>query len=187
MSLFEKLVSCEGRVIDWLTAFCWWTEVRFEKDNMHWAVQIKILENILHTSAWVYASTQLFMSNHPIWAILTVFLSLCLMVVIHVLIFHVEKVIQIIKNEWPQGFPNPSREIKLEQRIRDVLGTFFLLWVTIISDGTELIFFSMLSTGGIFSLISNLLLCCDSIPPHEKEKRKARIESWDSQLVPNVS
>ena len=53
MNLSEKMLVLENKIIDVLTMFTWWTEVRFDKDNIHWARIFTIVGSLLFAIAFL--------------------------------------------------------------------------------------------------------------------------------------
>jgi hypothetical protein len=77
--------------------------------------------------------------------------------------------------DFPQGCPNPSRGMKKtsDRRVGGVLLSFFVCCLLPIFKELEVFLFAV----AVFSLTAEFfLLSCDSIPPEEKARRRAKNE-----------
>lgn len=45
MDLDKKVLTLENRIIDFFTMFTWWTDVRWNKDNLHFAASLSTVSS----------------------------------------------------------------------------------------------------------------------------------------------
>lgn len=174
MNFDEKVLALENRVIDFLTMITWWTEVRWNKNNLRIAALFVIFSTALGCAA--FSCMVIGSIERKIW-IIAVILSVALTsetVKLFLCLFFEEKILEKYKSFFPQGFPNPCRvSRKHSNKRRETFLIIILFFFT--SNATKWLLNDFYLVGYfLFEMISQFLLACDSLPPEEKAKRKAR-------------
>lgn len=183
--MFAKIKELDQRIIDFLTMICWWTEVIFDKDNLFFSLHARIL----YTLCMIYVCFFLYLdSSNAFFSVLFLFGTFYdgLSVIILFFLFDHIKNISLPK-KYLQGCPNPQRI-----NSSSVMDRLLAMSVTIISlafclfgtnelGKTVNLYFTV---GFFFWSLFYYFLACDSIPPEEKAKRKARTEEWKGNLSP---
>lgn len=177
MSFNEKLLAFENRIIDVLTTFTWWTEVRFDKDNIYWARIFSILSCLFGCVHALYSAETRFetMEYFMFWFNLAVAL-LFILIGAYFVIFK-ESALDDLRNLSSQGTPNPCRVSKTHSMLRRFC--MFLALMRLIS-----LSFTFGTLYILFFSLSCFVLACDSIPPGEKSRRKFMYESQEMNLSP---
>ena len=202
--MFARIKEFDQRIIDFLTMICWWTEVRWDKDNLYWAYVIRLFENFFAVTFFVlnYYFIIVYQHNKEYENFiffqkygLLFFLSHHFFYLIKLTLFE-SSFFDYLKENFPQGFPNPCRieELCVRFRIKAffVFGFVFIIvpiFCFLILKSfigikiTEVIFFGVLVfLGQSFGVLFYFLVACDSIPPEEKQKRREKIEMWSGRL-----
>jgi uncharacterized membrane protein len=175
VNLREKILILENRIIDWLTILTWWIEVRFGKTNVDLAVVLYFLAFCGLFFAFGYAGARLYQLNYTFFSI--IFFLIALIILIGTLGF-VHKLVsttQRICKDFPQGCPSPSRYLKKcsQQRFG---ATLTVMLLTVVFSFSGIIFFYVLAVVALVLNVFYFLLSCDSIPPEEKARRRAKNE-----------
>lgn len=184
--MLDKL---DQKMIDFFTMICWWTEVRWEKNNIYWVYQVDVFEMILTIIFWYLVS------NFPLNVGVT-FLSYVMIVHsllrLTILVFAKEFYVDSVLSRYPQGFPNYCRISEKHKKYRKIsfvtglssLFFFYPMSPFLLKEAFPAYIFVVYFFVVILSTSYYYFLACDSLPPQEKEKRKAEIEVWYGQLQP---
>ena len=186
MSSDEKLLAVENNVIDFLTTITWWTEIRFEKNNVYWAVRFSIFETLFVALAFMGELPATFKAGNYLSITLLGLLSLGALVMFLFKITTIETFTASLVRFYPQGCPNLGRISRRRSRERRLsvifFSIFFVTWM--ITKDLFWFFFFTSEASGIFM---KFLLACDSIPPQEKARRKLAKELTDIGLDPSLT
>lgn len=183
--MFTKIKEFDQRIIDFLTMICWWTEVRFDKDNLFFSLHSRIL----YALCMAYVCFFLYLdSSNAFFSVLFLFGAFYDGLSVIILFFSFDYVKNIIlPKKYLQGCPNPQRinsssvmDRLLTMSVTIISLSFYLFGTDESSKITNLYFF----VGFFFWSLFYYFLACDSIPPEEKAKRRAKIEEWSGQLQP---
>jgi hypothetical protein len=172
----EKVLVLENRIIDFLTMLTWWTEVRWNKNNLKIAFSFMAFGGCLAGAASGYMAIDSIEKKS--WVIAVIFSIVLTLetVKFFVCLFFEERVLQRIKKFYPQGFPNPCRVSKKHSNRRRI-AFFAIILIFFVSNATMWLLSDFCLAGYfLFGMISEFLLACDSLPPEEKAKRRARNE-----------
>ncbi len=182
----------DQRLIDFLTMICWWTEVKWEKNNLYWAYHSNMIAHISWFFFFTFILIQIMKTGTDFWVFFcSLFVaisgfSFCLKI-----LFQKEIMNYYFLVTFPQGSPNPCRF--LQERISDrkgyVFNSIFIFIAYCFQDISnyaeyELMWIFSFSIMLIFSFFFEYLMACDSIPPEEKIKRKSKIEEFQGNLQP---
>lgn len=182
MNLSEKMLVLENKIIDVLTMFTWWTEVRSDKDNIHWARIFTIVSSLLFAIAFLSELPILYEKKQYFFFWTGLIIGLFQILIFLVEVTFKEFSLDDLKNSHPQGSPNPcrvSKEHSLKRRTR----MFFFVAQCLFLIATFSILFLYFSFAILFSCLTEFVLACDSIPPQEKSRRKATNELQDMNLA----
>ena len=144
MNLSERMLAFENKVIDFLTIFTWWTEVRFDKNNIYLSLVMSTWQSLFFALMFVGDIPELLdKKRYAILAILSMCTFLCSCVFLFK-IFAKNFLLTILKSQNPQGTPNPCR-IRARNSLRRRLSITFLVfgfyYVTIDSGVSDIFFY----------------------------------------------
>ena len=180
----------DQKMIDFLTIICWWTEVRFEKNNLYWGYKVNIISHMFWFFTGTFILIQVLEKGSNFWIFLLSFFLMIIGLTLFLKIIFQEKVMKYIYLEiFPQGSPNPCRILvnRFSERIGHLVVLFFLCLSFLASDFSKLInlelmwailsFFAL-----IFASFFDYIMACDSMPPKVKEERKVNLTQWYNPL-----
>ena len=156
----QKIENFLDFIIKWLTAFCWWVDTRFDKDNV-WVSKVSFLAFLL-VGKGVYFFIFFKEINLDEYAL--VFIALISSLIVYVLFifnFHAWGIFSNAKTS-----PNSNRKNLWK-------GFMFFLVVLVFIFCIHFTFQEVFCLAVLFS--SFLILCTEVIPPAEKKKRQAKI------------
>ena len=181
----------DQKSIDFLTMICWWTDVRWDKNNIFWVYQVDIFEMVLTIISWYLIGH--FSTFVSVTFLSYVFLAYAL-IRLTLLVFAKEFYLNGVLSRYPQGFPNFCRISTKHTKERcnafflntTSLIVLFLVWqlTSFFKDYPAAFIFSLYVAMTICSTIYYYLLACDSIPPQEKQRRIEKIEVESGMLQP---
>jgi hypothetical protein len=175
MSLNDKILVFENRIIDFLTMFTWWFEVRFDKTNIYLAAVASILTSVFGFIAFTSNISDLFEKKNWFLLFISVVFAFCFAIAFLLKVLCGDLVEEKIIKHNPQGIPNPCRISKKHSEIRRMeIITLFVVVFSAKSDIFSISFFASLFCSFLFSL----LIACDSIPPKEKQKRVSLLKTY---------
>lgn len=181
------VLTLENKVIDKLTKFTWWFEVKFNKDNVYLAnfvSNIFLLASSLFLMRWSFY----FFKEGYLLSLIAVVLSLFILYILTRKIQLEESIIFVVRMQYPQGCPNPCRYLLKQSRERRSEFFQFFLWsfVAFLEYG-DFIFSAIFNIACIVFMgsVETFLLACDSLPKEEKEKRKKVLEIKKHVLSPS--
>ncbi|MCF7843747.1 hypothetical protein K9M47_02520 [Candidatus Gracilibacteria bacterium] len=182
----------DQRLIDFFTMICWWTEVKWEKNNLCWAYHTNIIAHISWFFFFTFALIQVMKTGSQLWVFFfSIFVAISGFTLCLKVIFQRKTIDHYFLVIFPQGSPNPCRFLK--EKISDRKGWVYsalLVYIAyLIQDVSkyaeyESMWIFSFYTTLIFSFFFEYLMACDSMPPEEKAKRKARVEEWNGNLQP---
>jgi dipeptide/tripeptide permease len=175
VTLREKILVLENRIIDWLTILTWWIEVRFGKTNVDVAMSVSLNALFVFCLANVSITIVTFNNGQTGWCIFFSFFTVLMFIGLSYYLFLPEAARDYQLKKFPQGCPNPSRKLKeaSNQRLgRALFMSYFL--IHLFDDVTVTLV--LLTIFFFMHMLVPFLLSCDSIPPEEKAKRRARNE-----------
>lgn len=178
MSLHEKILKVENKIIDFLTMLCWWSEVRFDISNLGWYSRVNILGLLVWIAGFLLVCLVAFTDQrYFLFSICVLFQLFLVLDFFMSVLFPVEK-IEAILEKFPQGFPNPSRFLKYkERRFFFSLTLYQVLWLLLVTESSvDVISSVFLILALLISTLECFLLSCDEMPPAEKARRRAARE-----------
>ncbi len=182
MNFDQKILVLENRIIDFLTMITWWTEVRWNKSNLHIAATMATLGTLLIAVAFCFDVIDSIEKRNWIFA---GFASICTAfgtISLTAKIFFRERLVESFKRQFPQGFPNPccvSKKHSTERRF--TFSAFIIFYIMMERDAFGYFFASYLA----IEIVVFFFLACDSLPPGEKARRIAKREV--STMLPEGS
>ncbi len=183
--MFARIKEFDQRIIDFLTMICWWTEVRFDKDNLFFSLHSRILYALSMTFIFFFLYLDSSGNFFSFIFLLMMFYDGLTVILLFFSFDYVKNI--LLPKKYLQGCPNPQRinsssvrDRLLTMLISIISSTFYFFGTDELSKIINLYF----SVGFFFWSLFYYFLACDSIPPEEKAKRKARIEEWNGQLQP---
>lgn len=186
MSYDEKILGIENKIIDIFTMVTWWTEVRFDKNNLYWAAKTSIFSSLFFMLTFLADILQLVEEKKYTVIAFMAFMSSIGLVMFLVKICAPELMGRVHKRAYPQGTPNPCRISKRHSFYRRmsclilVIAAYFLSFDWNVSD---IFFFGW----AFMSFCEDFFLSCDSLPPQEKLRRRIQNEQHEGTLLPTHS
>lgn len=179
----------DQRLIDFLTMICWWTEVKWEKNNIFWVYQVDIFEMMLTVIFWYLVAH--FSPFVSVTFLCYIWIALSL-IRLTILVFAKEFYLDSVLSRYPQGCPNYCRFSDNHKNYRKIvfftgLSSILLFYPVsglLLIESFPVSIFIVYIFVVFLSIIYYYFLACDSIPPEEKAKRKARVEMWIGNLQP---
>lgn len=183
LSTFDRFLTQK------LTNFCWWSDIKFGKNNVWWAKVtlavffpiIAMALNLLYDPSYELAG-----SSITFWYdLFTVYLFAWLLSYLCVSVFPVTKT--FLRNA--ETSPNKNREFLIVTSIKVSAFLDLLLLITFPSIFTFGLDPAQRSTGEAIALVLSFqlilyLLCTEPIPPAVKRKRLEEIENKRLQCIP---
>lgn len=182
----------DQRLIDFLTMICWWTEVKWEKNNLHWAYQTNILSHMFWFFTGTFVLIQILEKGNYFWILFVSFILSVVGFTLFIKIVFSDKIMRFVYIPmFPQGSPNPCRiSHKHISDRKELIFLFFVFCLGYYLDDfskfviSELMWSISCFLALIFGFFFEYLMACDSIPPEEKVKRKAKVDMWNGNLQP---
>lgn len=163
--IFDLFARGDVFVEKWLTAFCWWTDVHFNKNNVWWAKMSLLYFGPLYKGLEVYLFP--LQKNSSYESAVLAILTLLFFSVMSLTVLFVSKILFILATKTP----NPNREVLKFSKV-----------ICLISSGIFFCFYREISIL-MFLLLTYFFLCTEPIPPEEKEKRRQKILESQPSLV----
>ena len=172
----DKILAIENRIIDALTAFSWWTEVKFERNNFDF--KVISLQGFLLFMSVSFGSGAIFLFKVNVFPEALIF---SLIFLFHFLLliysfFAFSKIKEDFKKDDPKGSPNPNRYSRTQSILRRiyVFMAFFSFCMFVAHQEEVYLSFSL---GFCFLSLFFFFGACDPIPPNKKKKRPEYVVS----------
>ncbi len=177
MNLNERILALENKIIDVFTIFTWWTEVRFDKDNLYWSVTFAKFYSIFFACMFFTEIPSAIEQKSYQFVIFAGIVGVGNLFFFLMLVTKENFSIGVLRRNNPQGMPNPCR-ISVGHSTRRRIVMFLLLVIICLFVKVIVVsaFLVHLTLGTTCFFISEFLIACDSLPPAEKERKLANNE-----------
>jgi hypothetical protein len=143
MSIRDKVLAIENRIIDKLTEYTWRTELNYKKSNTDLATTVLSFSTLLICYLFASEGVECYQDQHFIQGTLAFLLALVEFVVSLALAIKPERCMQVLARDFPQGYPSPSRYSVKSSGIR-LAALLSLLFFVVSFVYTKGIFFALL-------------------------------------------
>lgn len=179
---FKVATSCiDNSIIDKLTKITWEVEVRFNKDNIYLSAIFLTLAHLFFLCAFSIGSIEFYKGGHLFLAVIWAILSAMIGYGVVDIIYDQRSLRKTITRIYPQGCPNPSRQWTGTKTRVSILTFICIFYVVYINSLSSVILFFLITF--VCLLLHIYLAACDSIPPSEKARRKAKNEAGSRDLA----
>lgn len=184
MTFDEKILVFENKIIDFLTMITWWTEVRFNKDNIILAANNSALASLCLFFAIALDIPEII--NKGMYGLLFILgtLAFLLMGVFCLKVFGISMFVISLKRYNPQGTPNPCRVSGKHSLKRRYTVFLFIFLTLLLKKDLSNIFFIV---AFFLDALTEFLVACDSLPPQEKMRRKIASEEAAGSMQPSMN
>lgn len=178
----DRLLRIENKIIDALTVLMWWVEVN--RDVSARALGSVFARWVIRVYAVYFAAVLPLQILEEQWALTGLSALLLVVSTLVGLLTMSESFWERYMLSYPTGTPNLGR---YTVRGRRRWAFFFIFWgqMLVLADpgnSTYLIFLF----GTCLDLAGNFLLSCDTLPPGERDRRRARNEAARQRFVPQL-
>lgn len=171
MTFDEKILILENRIIDFLTMIMWWTEVRFDKDNIAVAVTFTTLSSLCFFLAIAINLPEMIERKHFIFFSFSALVAILIGAIFCRNVLFRTQLVSSIKRYNPQGTPNPCRISRRHSTLRRLAVFCFFFGLILFPPASDVSNMFMLTTF-FLDCLKEFLVACDSLPPQEKMRRK---------------
>jgi hypothetical protein len=166
------MLGWENRIIDFLTMITWWIEVRWNITNRD--IGYKLTQVFYVSFFFLTFFLVPFLIEIGRWYFVPLYMLGAAVVLLALVVIRVNRV--HFENCYLSGCPNPMRVVKVMHRRISLM----LVGMNCFNDAP----WHLLAWVFFLSALTEFIMCCDSIPPSEKARRRAAMEARNMKLVP---